>query len=283
MIDIRQSLNYANYLKREGWTIERIEGVNYFLRKLPILGYVLKIQRPEKIDFDTIDKLCRKYRVFQILIEPKDSLSTYSLLANGYKLSHSPYLPTKTLQIDLTRSSDYIFQHFKKDARQAIRRGSDLKIKSYSTNEEIKIFRNAWKNSVKFTRYVPSYKQLINLRKSFPQAHSLFLASHNISGRIIGGVIFTTSSHDRSNYITYYWQAFTNNEGRSSLSQYSLLWQGILWAKKNGSKIFDFEGIYDPRFPNKTWAGFTHFKRSFGGSEVSYPGAYTLTKFPFTF
>ena len=90
-------------------------------------------------------------------------------------------------------------------------------------------------------------QQLLNLRKSFPGSYSLFLASHNIVGRIIGGVLFTRSLHD----FAYYWQAFTNKEGRTSLSQYSLLYQGILWAKKHGCKVFDFEGIYDPRFPIK--------------------------------
>jgi lipid II:glycine glycyltransferase (peptidoglycan interpeptide bridge formation enzyme) len=69
-------------------------------------------------------------------------------------------------------------------------------------------------------------------------------------------------------------------EGRSTLSQYTLLWNGILWAKKNGYKIFDFEGIFDPRFPDKNWKGFTHFKRSFGGEEVIYPGCYTKLRFP---
>jgi hypothetical protein len=180
----------------------------------------------------------------------------------------------------------------KKDARQILRksvsawgdgitRGEKGFIKEYSTPEEIRIFREGWKNSVKLRRFVPPVEQLIKLKKSFPGVHSLFLASHNISGSIIGGAIFTTSSHGKSNYITYYWQAFTNKEGRTLLSQYSLLYQGILWAKKNGYKIFDFEGIYDPRFPDKSWLGFTHFKRSFGGYEVSYPGTYIRNRLPF--
>jgi len=74
--------------------------------------------------------------------------------------------------------------------------------------------------------------------------------------------------------ISYYWQAFSNNEGRKNFAQYRIVWEGILWAKKQGAKIFDFEGIYDERFPNKNWKGFTHFKKSFGGYEVEYPGAF---------
>ena len=42
-----------------------------------------------------------------------------------------------------------------------------------------------------------------------------------------------------------------------------------------GAKILDFEGIFDERFPNKKWKGFTHFKKSFAGYEVEYPGAFS--------
>jgi lipid II:glycine glycyltransferase (peptidoglycan interpeptide bridge formation enzyme) len=94
----------------------------------------------------------------------------------------------------------------------------------------------------------------------------------------MGGALFT---RPRESKIAYYWQAFTNSEGRTSLSQYSLLYHGILWAKKQGSRVFDFEGIYDPRFPNKSWQGFTHFKKSFGGYEVEYLGTFVKNRLPF--
>ncbi len=283
MVDIRQSIHYANYLKREGWIVERIGEINYFIRKFPLAGSLLKIQRPEEINYDIINKLYRKYRVFQVVLEPKlaSVISTTDshnpILQHGFKLSKNPYLPSKTLQIDLTQTQKDIFEHFKKDARYAVKRGEATNTKSYSTPDEIRKWREAWKKSVKYNRYVPSAEQLINLRKSFPSSYSLFLASHNISGRIIGGVLFTRSLHD----FAYYWYGFTNDEGRTSLSQYSLLYQGILWAKKLGCKIFDFEGVYDPRFPNKSWLGFSHFKKSFGGYEVLYPGCYTKFIFPF--
>ena len=282
MVDIRQSIHYANYLKREGWIVERIGEINYFIRKFPLVGSILKIQRPEEINYDIINKLARKYRVFQVILEPKlmTNVENYHnlLLSHGFKLSKSPYLPTKTLQIDLTQSQTSILKNLKKDARSTLLRASQDRgvgsnIRQYSTPDEIKKWREAWKKSVKINRYVPSAEQLINLRKSFPGNYSLFLASHNISGRVIGGVLFTRSLHD----FGYYWYGFTNNEGRTSLSQYSLLYQGILWAKKQDCKVFDFEGVYDPRFPNKSWLGFSHFKRSFGGYEVEYPECFTKT------
>jgi hypothetical protein len=276
MVDIRQSFCYANYLRKGGWVVERIGNINYFIRKFPIVGGVLKLQRPETVDFDTIDKLCRKYRIFQIIIEPKDTSQSSLLSKNGFKLNKSPFLPSKTLQIDLSQSEKTIFSHLKKDSRAAVKRGGVKNIKVTRTPSDIRKWHEAWKNSVKFDRYVPSVQQLLNLNKSFDDNNSLFLASHNIVGRIIGGALFTKISHG----VAYYWYGYTNDEGRSTLSQYSLLYQGILWAKKSGCKVFDFEGIYDSRFPNKSWLGFTHFKKSFGGVEVLYPGCYTKLRFP---
>ena len=283
MIDIRQSQNYAKYMKSLDWSVERIAEINYFIKKVPLLGAILKVQRPEEIRIDTVDGLCRKYGVFQLIIEPKNNFDAEYLTSLGFKLAQSTYLPSKTLQIDLTKSSKTILENFKKDVRYALRKGGDLKLKEYSTSEDIRILRKEWQKAVKLKRFVPSTEQLIKLKKSFPQSNSLFLMSHNISGSALGGAIFTTSSHGSIKDIAYYWQAFTNKEGRALLSQYSLLFQGILWAKKNGFKVFDFEGVYDSRFPNKSWLGFTHFKEAFGGYEVEYPGTYVKYRLPFGF
>ena len=284
VIDIKQTQEYANYLRKEGWIVERIENTNYFIKKLPLIGSLLKIQRPEEIKFNIIEDLCRRYRVFQIIIEPKTIANGQKLMANGYKLSKGPYLPSKTLQIDLTQPVDKIWSGFNNDARSGVRRGRSAAVKKCSTPSDLIKFHNIWRKAVKFTRFVPSLESLINLRNSFLTHHPIILTSHNgstsspqcVSDSIIGGAIFTRSLHDYA----YYWQGFTNNEGRTSLSQYSLVYQGILWAKEMGCKIFDFEGVFDSRFPNKSWLGFTHFKKSFGGKEVLYPGCYIKLRFP---
>lgn len=282
MIDIRQSTNYAKYLKSQGWTIQRIDNINYFIRKIPLVGSVLKVQRPKRIDFNTINKLEKKYKVFQTIIEPDLGITVASfdhkmVMQNKFKLYKSPFLPTKTLYLDLTMSLEIIFQKFTKNCKYSIKKGEAFVIKEYSSPKNIKLFHTAWKKSVRFNRFVPSLESLLNLRKSFPNNHSTFLASHNKSGDIIGGALFTRSLHD----FAYYWYGFTNKEGRTSLSQYSLLYSGILWAKKYNCKIFDFEGVFDERFPNESWLGFTHFKKSFGGIEILYPGCYSKFRLPF--
>ena len=282
MTDLRQSKSYAKYLKSQGWTIERKNGVNYFLKKVPILGYILKVQRPKKLFINSIseawppsvvNQLINKYKPYLISIEPNDNKQIDLLIANDYRLTTNAFLPTKTLRIDLTKSVKQITADFDKRLMSKIIRGSKVKTKIYTTTNEIKIFQKAWKNSVNLSRNVLNVDQLLSIKNSYQQNDSLLLASHNINSRVIGGALFTIC-REIDDIVCYYWYGFTNKEGRALLSQFSLMYQAILWAKNRGCKVFDFEGIYDDRFPKKDWLGFTRFKKEFGGYEISYPGCY---------
>ena len=71
MKDIRQTQQYSNYLQKNGWIIENNKGNYIFIRKIPIIGSIIKIQRPEFIDYKKIKELENKYKAFQIIIEPK--------------------------------------------------------------------------------------------------------------------------------------------------------------------------------------------------------------------
>ncbi len=121
------------------------------------------------------------------------------------------------------------------------------------------------KKTVNQKRYVPSLLQLELLKKTFANKALFLIAKDNSAG-----AIFLTGDK-----IAYYWQAFSNKEGRKSLAQYKIIWEGIIKLKTAGVKILDFEGIYDDRFPNEKWKGFSHFKKSFGGCEVEYPGTFS--------
>lgn len=270
MIDIRQTLEYAKYLSKTGWIVERHAEINYFIRKFPVVGSAIKIQRPEEIRTAQTIKLSKKYRAFQIIYEPKNDLDAKYLLSCGYKLSKSPYLPSKTLHLDLTNPKEKILKQMKKDARHSIRKTKDLKTKELSNKKDIEEFKNAWKKAAGLKRYVPPLSHLLALKKSFKK-NCLFLTT-GLPAKALAtaGAIFLVG--DKT---AYYWQAFTSKDGRRSLAQYKIVWEGILWAKAHGAKIFDFEGVYDSRFPDKRWLGFTHFKKSFGGEEIEYPGAYT--------
>jgi hypothetical protein len=42
--------------------------------------------------------------------------------------------------------------------------------------------------------------------------------------------------------------------------------------------MFDFEGIFDERYPksNRDWLGFSKFKSGFGGKEIYFPPPFKI-------
>lgn len=262
MAFIRQSPAYGKYLTRLGWVVEKIGSDQAFVRRLPILGGIVKLQRPRTLDPMKIKELMEKYDAFQAIVEPTEETHSEVLKKAGFKQTSSPYLPSKTIQLDLTKSMEKIYFGAKKDTRAAIRKTEDIKVYSI---DKIDAFRKSWHEAVRTKRFVPRAKNLAAIKESFKE-DALFLVTPNGES----GAIFI-----KSNEGTYYWQAFNSEKGRDMLAQYKIVWAGISWAKERGAKVFDFEGIYDERFPLKSWIGFSHFKKSFGGTIVTYPGAFT--------
>jgi lipid II:glycine glycyltransferase (peptidoglycan interpeptide bridge formation enzyme) len=265
-MDVRQFPKYAKYLEFSGWIVEecKIENVKckIFIKRLPIFGSIIKIQRPEKIPFEKINNLAKKYHTFAVYIEPPSTNHQSLFIKHGFRSSSSPFLPTKTIHLDLTQSEGKILAQMAKDARYGIRKAKQEHIKILKV-QDLEKFRQFWKKSIGWQRWVPSLKSLQLLKKAFAK-NALFLLAPNL-----GGTIILTAGN-----AAYYYQAFTSKEGRKKFAQYLLVWEAIKKTKKQGCKIFDFEGIYDERFPNKSWKGFSHFKKSFGGKEVEYPGSF---------
>lgn len=258
-MDLRQTKEFAQYMKLSGWIVEKIDSCYVYLRKLPLFPpLIMKIQYPAPpIPFAQIERLAKKYRPLQIQIQPLKMAPGFKKY--GYKLTGGGHV-TKTIQLDLTQSEKKILSQMKKDTRYGIRKAKkeDIKIQRY---KDINCFHQAWKKSVGWRKYVPSLKTLKKLKKAFGEK-AIFLLAPSLGSTVI---LLTDKT-------AYYYYAFTSKEGRKKFAQYLLVWEAIKLAKKRGCKIFDFEGIYDRRFPIKSWKGFSHFKKSFGGKEVEFIG-----------
>ena len=261
-MDLRQSKEFAQHMKLSGWIVEKADNCYVYLRKLPLFPpLIMKIQYPPPpIPFEKIEKLAKKYKPFQIQIQPLKMELDFKKY--GYKLIGGGGHVTKTIQIDLTQSEKKILSQMKKDTRYSIRKAEEQALQIIKSTH-LEKFRQTWKKSVGWQKYVPSLKSLGLLKKAFGEK-AVFLLASSLGGTII---LLTDKT-------AYYYYAFTSKEGRKKSAQYFLVWEAIKLAKKRGCKIFDFEGIYDPRFPIKSWKGFSHFKKSFGGREIEYPGSF---------
>lgn len=279
-MNLRQSKEFADFMKLSGWTVERIDSNYVYLRKISFLPpLILKISYPqEPINFGKIENLIKKYRPLFVQIQPQKISSEFRKY--HYQPSRSFGHVTKTIHLDLSFPEKKILAQMKKDVRYEIRKAGKENIKIQKT-DDLKKFRQAWKKSVNWQRDVPSLKTLLALNKAFGKKVFFLVVQDQAkntseSPKLIAGTVILLA--DKT---AYYYYAFTSKEGRKKFAQYLLVWEAIKMAKKLGCRIFDFEGIYDERFPIKSWLGFSHFKKSFGGKEVEYPGCLVKHHFPF--
>ncbi len=265
MNDLRQTKEWGVYLEARGWRVRRIGKVFVFIKKMPLVGFaIMKVQRWKgALDFNRLKQLQRKYRVFYTILEPgQDSVEQKKFL--GYRQSKSVFLPSKTIIIDLKKSKKGLWNDLSKNANRILKKNllsSDLEIKEIGVDK----FYDAWEKAGRWKGL--NRKNLRNLKKAFGGKCRLVVSCK--ANRFLSGIVLLESK----NTVNYF-QSWTNKEGRELKAHYFLIWSEILAGKKRGLRYWDFEGIFDSRFPLKKWQGFSEFKRKFGGEELELPGCW---------
>lgn len=269
MEDIRQTRGWAGYLKGKGWKVVRVKAadgvhsMNMFIIPLKLFGLsMMKLQRSE-YDPDWSDLKAKKKRnkVISSVIEPLRVQDRVGYKMSGYKLSRFPYLATTTYLIDLRLTKDKLWKDLSENARRQILKNEEVLIEEC----EPKIFFRHWKKNSKV--WTMKEEELASLLKRFKGKARLVVSR---SGEIYHSGLLIIESKDCANY----YQTWTSQEGRKSGAHYKLVWEEIIRAKKEGLRWFDLEGVYDDRWPQKRWLGFTEFKRRFGGELVRFPGSF---------
>jgi len=278
MDDLRQAPQYVEYIKILGWDVERIGESFVFIRKIPLLGSVVKLQRPKIISKKTLlemDEIGKKYRAFQLSIEPSNETGSQLLKNNGYKLSKSPSLGSKTVQIDLRRSEKTLLSEMHHKTRYNIKKAKSKKLKLEITGD-IDKFADFWQKCAFNQRgmFLSMKNEIKAINASFGNDARVLTVSKNKN--ILAAILLILT-----NDVAYYMYAASTKEGKKMYAPTLVTWKSIKLAKKTGKKKYDFEGIFDPRFPLPTWKGFSRFKKSFGGNEVRFPGSFVKYRFPF--
>jgi len=260
MKDIRQTKEWAGYLRSSGWIVEKVSGIYVFIKKIPLSPFsMMKIQRfPGKLNFKALKKIKKKNRVVYVVAEPKNEV------VEGWRVNKKPFLPTKTMVIDLRKSEKELWNDLSTNAKRILNRKTGVRIVELKREESFRFYK-AWKESSK--TWIMSEDRFDKLFDAFSDKAGLWISENN--GEILSGVLLLKSK-DTVNYF----QTFTSKRGRDAGIHYKLVWEVILKSKKEGFRYFDFEGVLDKRWPMKKWAGFSAFKNKFGGELVSYPGSF---------
>ena len=276
MTDIRQSPPFAAFMKDLNWRSAKIGSVYVYLKKFPLFGHFAKIPRTEKyFSANQLKNLYKQYRIFRLKIAPylkvqDKNAESYKrkLLSKGFKIEHSPFNPTTTIQIDLTQKEETIFNSFAEAKRRGVRRAVKNGITVKETND-LEAFIKIRKQQYKLISFLIT-KEMKMLWKNFHPRHAALLLAYSTqqsSRKPLAGILLLM--YDK---VAYYWYASALKEGKKLFAPTLLVWEALKVAKRKGCRIFDFEGICDDRFPKAslTWKGFTKFKEGFGGKKIVF-------------
>ena len=274
MAEIQQEHFYAEYVQKLHWTVERTASVYVYIKSIPFTGAIAKIQRSDTLPpLSDLLPVLRKHNVKSVAIEPSPKVSQRVLLEYTKSLSvhirinKSPFLPTKTIVVNLRPSEKEIFSNFSEAKRRAVRRAqkNNITVIESSDIQELISIKN---KSAGLFGFITTYglKELWSV--TYPKYATILLARKN--QKSVGGVLLLFQKNG-----AYYWIAGATREGKKLFTPTLLVWESLKVAKKHGSKEFDLIGAWDERLPkqNIEWKGFTKFKEGFGGKEIYYPTA----------
>lgn len=264
---------HANIMKEIGWIVDGKKNSQIFYRTLgPVT--VAKIQRPKEIDLTWLRNFRKTHHTLTTYIEP--GLKT-TLPTTRIGISVEPFAHSCTSLIDLLGSEKEILDSFSQKTRYNIVHTlkkeeiyvTSTKLGELTTKQKNDFFalHESWSHKKNVVGY-PIYL-LEAILKCHAKTGYLHLCYQD--NDLVGSLL--TLYHDR--VVTYY-AAFASPIGYKTFAPTLLTWTAIRTAKSEGCDIFDFGGIYDPRYPKmyKRWQGFTKFKSGFNPTVVSYPPTY---------
>ncbi|MBI5614299.1 peptidoglycan bridge formation glycyltransferase FemA/FemB family protein [Candidatus Gottesmanbacteria bacterium] len=277
-MELQQSPLYRKYIQSLGWQVTSLGQCAVFVKKIPFLGTLAKLQRISSLPpLPSLLAVIKKYTIKTLAIEPSERVSQQIFTPwikslSGYvKINTTPYLATKTIRADLAPPVDTIFGHFSEAKRRAVRRAekNGVLIRESHAIYDLIAVKNTSAGFLGFitthgTRelwdtFSPDHASILLAYKTVPAS-----ASHNPIGGIL--LIF----HKQT---AYYWIAGATHEGKKLSAPTLLVFEAMKLSKTKRMKWFDFIGVWDERIPkeNTQWKGFTKFKEGFGGKELYYP------------
>ncbi|MEI6690950.1 MAG: peptidoglycan bridge formation glycyltransferase FemA/FemB family protein [bacterium] len=252
-----------------GWIAEGQSNNLIYIKKLGPIS-IAKTQRPRELDQIWLKKLRHNYHILTAYVEP--SLCQADLPKMGWLVE--PFANSATSIIDLNLDEQDLLSSFKQKTRYNIgyaTKKNNLQIitKEFQslTPHDLQIFktsRESWSKRKGVIGYEESFIKA--LLKHFSSSGWLHFAYQE-------DVCVATLMILKNNESAIYYSAFAEPIGYSLFAPTLLTWQALTTAKKNDCTIFDFGGIYDPRYKNmyKKWQGFTKFKEGFSPTVITYP------------
>lgn len=295
---LRQTDAWASFMESLSWRTERVDGVLVLIRSFPFrLGSFAKVlDLDQPLSWSKLSRISKKHRVWQFHLQTVfEQGSKEAVKAEENFQTHGlkptlPLTPSKTSLIDLTQSQTKLLTDFAPAARRAVRRGEKLGVQ-VKKSSDIQTFASLWQSRMRRKGdWLAGTKEILTLWQAFqdnthllvtqnqePTAKLNLAKAQKSPKSLNAGVLLIQNGRT-----LHYMHATSTPEANQDRAPTLLVWEALKLGQKLGCSLFDFEGIYDKRFPGeqKSWQGFSRFKQGFGGKPVSYLSPYRKTKIP---
>lgn len=304
-----QSWQWGEFRKKTGIKVYRFGEykngtlVNVYqltLHKIPNtpfkIGYVPKSRFPSNSLLTFLKNYFENKKVIFIKFEPNVEKMEYlrgSRLAprslgeagtdssemNLLTASSRPLFTKYTFQIDLTKSEDELLKQMKSKTRYNVRLALKKGVKVTKDNSDrsfetyLKLQKETTKRQ-KFYAHNEKYHRL--LWETLKPAGIAHILNAVYAGEtLVSWMVFLF--HD----VLYYPYGGSSNKYRNLMPSNLMLWEAMLWGKRNGAKLFDLWGALGPYpDPKDPWYGFHRFKEGYGGRLVEFAGSYDFVLNP---
>jgi lipid II:glycine glycyltransferase (peptidoglycan interpeptide bridge formation enzyme) len=296
LINIRQTPGYATFMSFFKWqTISPKPGVNYFIRHIPHLGSIIKIEKinVRNIDLKVIEEIAYRENALFVKIEPFANVSEQVQLDKlfftyGYVHDFWPLSSTSTFMLDLQKPLVTIIANFKSKFRYNLRLAENKHGLKVQTINGIDLVNNPTllqaftdifnQRARQIKSETHSFEELRHTCKSHGDNLTMLYINHpeELGDEKSPRTMISTALFLFTPDICHYWHNGSTPEGRSLFAPTLIMAEGIRLAQEKGCKVFEFEGIYDERFKDQTrrWKGFTRFKEGFGPEKIVFVRPY---------
>lgn len=215
----------------------------------------------------------RTHNAALVRIEPTEHVSAESLRAAGL-IRVARVQPEATHIVDLTPSEDEIIAHMNTTGRRLHRAFAKRGLTLHTSHdpEDITILTtmlHGVADTTGMTAHSDSY--LRTQAETFLPSGVATLYYVTFEDAPIAAVM--VFDHDGTRY---YAHVASGYEHRNLGAGTSIVSHMMLEAKRAGLDNFDLYGIWPEAEPGTPHAGITAFKRSFGGTDIIYPGTWEL-------
>ncbi len=194
---------------------------------------------------------------------------------------HSGFIPAPTTMhvehtwlLDLTSDEQHLWAGMRRQTRSAIRhaQANGVTVTTSTAPADLEVLLALYAETARRNGFRPLPADFIRQEGEIFLARGeaqLFLAQ--AAGRPLAAVLVLL--HGNTAYAHH---GASASEQRKLFAAHLIQWEIIRAVQQRGCKVYDLWGVSPTTDPRHPWAGFSFFKRSFGGRQVDYLHAQDL-------